>query len=206
MHRSCLEATQSDLTDEAPADDEDDTTPATPAIKPAATPIIAPAQTEPLSDKPTEVQPASATPAGGAGVQEHQLVNVPEDELCLLPPTVFGLCFRRVSETKSNVVAGFSFAIKQWGQLLVASFKEVTFDKHAFDHLVLETSNKSIIRALVESTKKEFFDSKQLMNDVISGKGGGLVICLHGRPGTGMLLTFTKQEVLMIGNREDAYC
>jgi len=41
----------------------------------------------------------------------------------------------------------------------------------------------------VESTRRENYGSNKLLNDVISGKGGGVVVVLHGRPGTGKTLT-----------------
>jgi hypothetical protein len=38
---------------------------------------------------------------------------------------------------------------------------------------------------LVNATQTD----EELVSDVISGKGGGLVVCLHGRPGTGKVLS-----------------
>jgi len=54
----------------------------------------------------------------------------------------------------------------------------------AFERLVLEEKSKELIKALVTvhvSTNK--------MSDIISGKGAGLIILLHGSPGTGKTLT-----------------
>lgn len=65
-----------------------------------------------------------------------------------------------------------------WGQLAIEGFSTIKFDENAFDHLVLEQSNKDIIRALVESTKREHYEASKLLSDVISNKGGGIIIVL----------------------------
>jgi len=50
----------------------------------------------------------------------------------------------------------------------------------------LPTNQKSIVRALVESHK---FHAAKTIDDVVQGKGKGLVSVLHGPPGTGKTLT-----------------
>ena len=61
----------------------------------------------------------------------------------------------------------------------------VEWNKKAFDRLVLEEGHKEMIYALVDV--RSSMDVK--MDDVITGKGNGLIILLHGSPGTGKTLT-----------------
>ena len=60
----------------------------------------------------------------------------------------------------------------------------MNWNKKAFERLVLDAKIKEMIYALVDvqtTTKK--------MDDIITGKGNGLIILLHGSPGTGKTLT-----------------
>ncbi|GJN79242.1 hypothetical protein PLIIFM63780_002755 [Purpureocillium lilacinum] len=86
----------------------------------------------------------------------------------------------------SPVVLGFSFAEKQWLELSVSGIGEIKWNDKAWDSLVLETATKDLIKALVQSRK---YHAAQTIDDVIQGKGKGLVTVLHGPPGTGKTLT-----------------
>ena len=68
--------------------------------------------------------------------------------------------------------------------LNIETIEPVKWNQMAFDRLVLEEKSKELIKALVTvhvSTNK--------MGDIISGKGTGLIILLHGSPGVGKTLT-----------------
>ncbi len=68
--------------------------------------------------------------------------------------------------------------------LNVEQIGPVKWNQLAFERLVLEEKSKELIKALVTvhvSTNK--------MGDIISGKGTGLIILLHGSPGVGKTLT-----------------
>jgi len=93
-----------------------------------------------------------------------------EDILCLMPPTQHG----------------FSFAAKVWGALSVEDMSEVVFNEKAFDQLVLSDEYKDIIKAQVEVFSQK---GDQLVTDVVDNKGGGMIMVLHGSPGTGKTLT-----------------
>ncbi|KAL6407247.1 AAA family ATPase [Ilyonectria robusta] len=54
----------------------------------------------------------------------------------------------------------------------------------AFERLVLDENKKQLIHALVD-----VHTSVKKMDDIIAGKGNGLIILLHGSPGTGKTLT-----------------
>ncbi|KAF4507755.1 hypothetical protein G6O67_004218 [Ophiocordyceps sinensis] len=86
----------------------------------------------------------------------------------------------------SPVVFGFSFSEKQWLELSVSAVKDITWNEKAWESLVLEPETKDLIKALVQSRK---YHAAQTIDDVIQGKGKGLVTVLHGPPGTGKTLT-----------------
>ncbi|EQB44440.1 hypothetical protein CGLO_16817 [Colletotrichum gloeosporioides Cg-14] len=83
-----------------------------------------------------------------------------------------------------STVYGFNLQEKKWVDLDVDKFHPVIWNKDAFKRLVLEEKRKEMIHALVDvqtTTKK--------MDDIITGKGNGLIVLLHGSPGTGKTLT-----------------
>ncbi|GKT44370.1 ATPase family AAA domain-containing protein 3A [Colletotrichum spaethianum] len=86
----------------------------------------------------------------------------------------------------SSVVLGFSFSEKLWLEFTVSGVKDIQWNDSAYDSLVLEPKQKDIVKALVESHK---YHAAESIDDVIQGKGKGLVAVLHGPPGTGKTLT-----------------
>ncbi|KAF2861649.1 P-loop containing nucleoside triphosphate hydrolase protein [Piedraia hortae CBS 480.64] len=84
------------------------------------------------------------------------------------------------------VVLGYSFSIKQWMEFPVACIQDIVWSTNAFDSLVLPSDHKEVIRALVECHKH---NTHRAMDDIVIGKGKGLVAVLHGPPGTGKTLT-----------------
>ncbi|KAI0134856.1 hypothetical protein F4814DRAFT_2258 [Daldinia grandis] len=86
----------------------------------------------------------------------------------------------------SPVVLGFAFAEKLWLEFTVSGIKEISWNEDAYNSLVLQSNTKEIVKALVESHK---YHPAASIDDVIQGKGKGLVAVLHGPPGTGKTLT-----------------
>jgi Cdc6-like AAA superfamily ATPase len=70
------------------------------------------------------------------------------------------------------------------GNLQVKHLKPVQWQKRAFDQLHIEPHKKELIEAMVRMHL-----SSNVNADVIEGKGKGLIILLHGGPGTGKTLT-----------------
>jgi hypothetical protein len=68
--------------------------------------------------------------------------------------------------------------------LLVEHLSDIQWNKKAFDRLVLSPEKKSLITAMV---KEHLLVGTA--TDIIEGKGNGLIILLHGAPGTGKTLT-----------------
>ncbi|KAF5639286.1 AAA family ATPase [Fusarium sp. NRRL 52700] len=91
------------------------------------------------------------------------------EQKMLLPPSVYG----------------FNLEQKKWVSLDVQKIRPINWNKKAFERLVLESDTKQLIHALIDvKTSKE-----HKMDDIIPGKGNGLIILLHGSPGTGKTLT-----------------
>lgn len=72
----------------------------------------------------------------------------------------------------SPFVAGFSFSEKMWLEFRVSGVKDIEWNEKAWDSLVLPPSTKNLIQALVMSRK---YHATQTIDDVIQGKGKGLV-------------------------------
>ncbi|KAI4216084.1 MAG: hypothetical protein LQ351_001580 [Letrouitia transgressa] len=105
-------------------------------------------------------------------------------------PNEDGTAEREFSEEElliaSPVVLGFAFSEKLWLEFTVSGINDIEWNEGAFDSLVLPDNQKSIVKALVES---HTFEASRNIDDVIQGKGRGLVAVLHGPPGTGKTLT-----------------
>ena len=68
--------------------------------------------------------------------------------------------------------------------LYVENFSKVEWYKTAFTRLVLPSRTKDLIRAMIVDRKVEKHSS-----DIFYGKGEGLIMLLHGGPGTGKTLS-----------------
>ncbi|KAI1752740.1 P-loop containing nucleoside triphosphate hydrolase protein [Xylaria castorea] len=103
------------------------------------------------------------------GEEAMNLEEPPKDPfLLLLPPKILG----------------FGLHDKKWKNLFVKHLNPVQWNKKAFEQLVLDPQKKELIEAMVRT-----HISSSITTDVIEGKGKGLIILLHGGPGTGKTLT-----------------
>jgi archaellum biogenesis ATPase FlaH len=92
--------------------------------------------------------------------------DFPENRLWLLWPFLYG----------------FSMHSKQWGRMSVLEMHEVEWRSDAFDLLVMDEGTKKSLYSLVSHHGFGF-------TDIISNKGGGLIVLLEGEPGQGKTLT-----------------
>ncbi|KAF3806905.1 putative 26S proteasome regulatory subunit-like [Colletotrichum gloeosporioides] len=93
-----------------------------------------------------------------------------------------------------NMVPGFDLRRKTWVDVEVDQIKDVVWNEHAFKSLVADEDMKSLILALVTNQ----IDAKR-GTDIIHNKGNGLIMLLHGSPGTGK--TFTAESVAEIAKK-----
>ncbi|KAJ4310210.1 hypothetical protein N0V84_011079 [Fusarium piperis] len=82
-------------------------------------------------------------------------------------------------------IHGFDFTTKTWKTLEVDHITDVTWNKKAFSQLVAPPETKELIQAVVSAHGER----KNMGLDIIEGKGQGLLVLLHGGPGTGKTLT-----------------
>ncbi|KAM0330094.1 hypothetical protein ACHAQA_004265 [Verticillium albo-atrum] len=82
-------------------------------------------------------------------------------------------------------VSGYSMRTKAWRTFDVDRVEDIKWNTEPFESLVLPEGYKDLILSFVESQVKE----GDTFDDVINGKGGGLVILLAGEPGVGKTLT-----------------
>ncbi|KAH9903946.1 ATPase [Xylariomycetidae sp. FL2044] len=79
---------------------------------------------------------------------------------------------------------GYSLKLKQWLDFYVDQIGEITWNTDAFDRLVLPADQKELVMAFSESQLQG-----SAFDDVISGKGKGVICLLSGPPGVGKTLT-----------------
>lgn len=86
----------------------------------------------------------------------------------LLPPSIKGYNLRR----------------KKWFEISADDISDVKWNRDAFQTLVIERKSRDLIQALVTNQIEA-----ESATDLIAGKGNGLILLLHGGPGTGKTLT-----------------
>ena len=91
-------------------------------------------------------------------------------------------------------IHGFYLNEKKWIKLFVDSVYPVSYNTMAFERLVLPTRTKDLVRALVtvrtsQRGVKQGLGVAGKRTDITSGKGNGLIMLMHGGPGTGKTLT-----------------
>lgn len=104
---------------------------------------------------------------------------------------------KRLSESQyalcTNVVKGFCLKTKEWGLFDIELVKDVVWSSTAFDQLVLPHDYKRIIQAFVGAQ----ISGLDNFDDVIQGKGRGIIMLLSGEPGTGKTLTAESVAEIM---------
>ena len=101
--------------------------------------------------------------------QSLERTKLDDEQLAICTPIVFGYCF----------------GVKQWGGFALDRCHDVTWQEDAFDSLVLSHARKTLVHSLVRQHKRR----KDAFDDVVAGKGKGLIGLLSGKPGSGKTLT-----------------
>lgn len=85
----------------------------------------------------------------------------------------------------SSTVRGFSFAEKKWFDFEIDGLEDIKWNQNCFDKLVLPAGPKETVKALVSTHVENALG----FDDIVKGKGLGLILVLHGPPGVGKTLT-----------------
>ncbi|KAI2742882.1 hypothetical protein DTO013E5_5005 [Penicillium roqueforti] len=91
-------------------------------------------------------------------------------------------------------ITGFNLRRKKWFELSVDRISPVEWNKNAFESLAIDSKSRELIEALVTNHVEPEYSA-----DLIAGKGNGLILLLHGGPGTGK--TLTAESVAEIAER-----
>ncbi|ODA77245.1 hypothetical protein RJ55_06872 [Drechmeria coniospora] len=97
----------------------------------------------------------------------------------------------------SGTIGGFALKNKLWVEFYVEEIEPMAWNDTAFSHLVYDSQQKDLVLSFVENHKPGrdrpqpglSADPAAPMDDVIVGKGQGLIVLLSGPPGTGKTLT-----------------
>ncbi|KAI0534775.1 hypothetical protein GGR58DRAFT_43234 [Xylaria digitata] len=84
-------------------------------------------------------------------------------------------------------IKGFNMRRKKWYDLIADRVRDVNWNKEAFQKIVMNRKAKDLIQALVSNQLAA--ETNTFSTDLIEGKGNGLILLMHGSPGTGKTLT-----------------
>lgn len=89
----------------------------------------------------------------------------------------------------SSMVRGYAFSAKMFLEFFLHKLSPIEWNTNCFDDLVLDAGIKKTVQALVSTHAKKGESSEGVFDDIVKGKGQGLVCVLHGPPGVGKTLT-----------------
>lgn len=101
-------------------------------------------------------------------------------------------------------VRGFSFSEKLWLDFFIDMVSHIEWNTNCFNELVLPPAQKDLVKALVATHVQQRLD----FDDIVKGKGKGLILVLHGPPGVGKTLTaetvaeYSKRPLYMVSSGE----
>jgi SpoVK/Ycf46/Vps4 family AAA+-type ATPase len=88
----------------------------------------------------------------------------------------------------SPILTGFSLQAKLWLRFYVDDIKPLKWNDEAYSHLVYPEEQKDLVLTFVKNHQRMKAKGDGV-DDVIHGKGQGLILLLSGPPGTGKTLT-----------------
>ncbi|KAK5656944.1 hypothetical protein OQA88_3466 [Cercophora sp. LCS_1] len=109
-------------------------------------------------------------------------------------------------------VRGYSFTTKRFLEFFVDGLEPVKWNPDCFNELVIDPTVKETIRALVSTHIQNDDREGGGFDDIIKGKGQGVICVLHGNPGCGKTLTaetvaeFVKRPLYMVSSGDLGTC
>ncbi|KAK5942842.1 hypothetical protein PMZ80_005408 [Knufia obscura] len=101
---------------------------------------------------------------------------------------------------------GFAFTDKLFLDFFVDNLTPIEWNTSCFEQLVLPTSQKELVQALVAEHTQRDNGSGKSFDDIVKNKGLGLILVLHGPPGVGKTLTaecvaeFSKRPLYIVSS------
>jgi hypothetical protein len=86
------------------------------------------------------------------------------------------------------LLRGYGLKDKKWFEFYIDAVKEIVWDEQAFDSLVLPPEQKNLKQLILAFTRSQA-KHRDKFDDVIRGKGRGIIMLLSGPPGVGKTLT-----------------
>ncbi|KAK1761536.1 ATP-dependent zinc metalloprotease YME1L1 [Echria macrotheca] len=88
------------------------------------------------------------------------------------------------------LIEGYALKNKLWLTFFIDDIKPMAWNDEAYDHLVYDEQQKDLVMSFVENHGAAAAARRKVkgMQDVIAGKGEGLIMLLSGPPGTGKTL------------------
>ncbi|KAI1024781.1 hypothetical protein LB503_007281 [Fusarium chuoi] len=87
----------------------------------------------------------------------------------------------------TELIGGYALKNKLWVYFYVEDIEPIVWNDQAYSHLVFDEQQKDLVLSFVENHSLAN-GVNTAMEDVIVGKGQGLIMLLSGRPGTGKTL------------------
>lgn len=84
-------------------------------------------------------------------------------------------------------IKGFHLKHKIWGEFAITRLRDIEWNNMAFKHLVISDTYRNVVQSLCDVHTGTL--GAGLVKDVVPGKGEGVIMAFHGRPGTGKTLT-----------------
>ncbi|KAM0186097.1 hypothetical protein ACHAPI_011875 [Fusarium lateritium] len=113
----------------------------------------------------------------GFSLRDNEKKYEPEKVLESLTEEDFMICDRHIR--------GYSLRENKWELFHIDAIKEISYDTEAFDNLILPDDQKQQLLSLVRVHEDDGFS----FDDLIKGKGKGVIFLLYGEPGLGKTLT-----------------
>ena len=97
----------------------------------------------------------------------------------------------------TSTLKGYALKNKKWMTFSIENVKEIKWNEKAFDSLVLPEDHKDLILALTESQSQ----NREAFDDIIQGKGMGMIMLLSGPPGVGMVLLMPSWSCILLNSK-----